>query len=160
MKPSTITVKYNGDRFGWPGPDPAELSYEDLQSIRQAHSIVGRFIEAQNPERHDTSIITKHHANIGRFLDRMWSTIPALTHTSIRTALKAEEVFNTTELLEHIMLQLNMADKLRAMQVNWKWFETLCSSVSLRRTLGVESYGDGHYYSPFSERFRGVEKHE
>ncbi|KAF7198563.1 hypothetical protein HII31_00302 [Pseudocercospora fuligena] len=160
MKPSTITVKYNGDCFGFSGPDSAEISKEDLQSVRQAHSIVGRFIEAQNPERHDTSIISEHHADVGRFLDRIWNTIPALTHTTTRTALKAEEVFNTTELLERIMLQLTTVDKLRAMQANWKSFETLCGSVSLRRALGVESYGDGHYYSPFSERFRGVEKHD
>lgn len=79
--------------------------------------------------------------------------VPIAHRPSARSAVKAQEVFNITEMLERILSYLPTTDKLAAMQVQRIWRDTVEGSVKLKRALGLAPRNDRNYYSPFSKLF-------
>lgn len=95
-----------------------------------------------------------HSAHIGRFLHQMASPIPS--HEQIRTSkstAKTIQVLSIPELLEKILGFLTTPEKLKAMRVQRTWFNTICGSIHLMRSLGLAHSLDGFYYSVFSKQF-------
>ncbi|KAK4611669.1 DNA-directed RNA polymerase II subunit RPB1 [Fulvia fulva] len=96
-----------------------------------------------------------HTATLKTHLDRLWKIIPPAKHVSEESAAKAQQVFDTPELLEDIISYLNTPGKLKVMGVQRTWRNTILGSTRLQKAIGLLPYDDGIYYSPFSKRFYG-----
>lgn len=71
---------------------------------------------------------------------------------AITPAIAAQGVFETAELLEMILLQLDAKDILTAQQVGREWHDAVNGSMRLKRRLGIEldDVVAVPYYSPFA----------
>lgn len=65
---------------------------------------------------------------------------------------RAGDVFNTPELLEHILLGLEPHHILVAQQTNKQWCDTVNMSIKLKQKLGLSADPSGHFYSAFDYR--------
>lgn len=88
-------------------------------------------------------------------LGDVWKIIQAAKHVSDVSAAKAQQVFDTPELLEEIISYLDTPGKLEVIEVQRTWHNTILGSTRLQKTLGLVAYHDGFYYSPFSNLFYG-----
>ena len=64
--------------------------------------------------------------------------IPTTAQPTASSAVKAQDVFDTPELLEEILLYLDTKEKLSAMEVQRVWRNTILGSPGLKHALGLE----------------------
>ncbi|KAK4624751.1 hypothetical protein CLAFUW4_05462 [Fulvia fulva] len=149
------------------------ISFSELQNIVKAslsmQKAVEKLLEApsdsdfgQDHVQAAFSTLNQATTKIVPLVQNLWTQVPAHNIPSNRSASKAEEVFNTTELLEQILLYLRPADLLRAQQVNTTFYDTINESLPLAEILGLAADDGSFFYSPFlqdhdgSNRFPGI----
>ncbi|EMC93579.1 hypothetical protein BAUCODRAFT_125428 [Baudoinia panamericana UAMH 10762] len=86
--------------------------------------------------------------NQRRALDGLLAHISPQARHSPESAVLMEKVFNTPELLEHILYQLSNFELMVAMQVNKVFFNAIEGSVKLQRQLGLKDDPDSLIYFP------------
>ncbi|KAF2173215.1 hypothetical protein M409DRAFT_49692 [Zasmidium cellare ATCC 36951] len=85
------------------------------------------------------------------FLGACWEMIPVTNRPSARSAVKAQKVFDTPELLENICIHLNPLDTLVAQQVGRVWRDGINSSVKIQRAIGLRPDESSYFSAPFAD---------
>lgn len=119
---------------------------ETISALRQ--SPPGTRIESPHVQS-ELSYAENSADELQDFLDACWEQIPVARRPSARSAVKAQEVFNTPELLENIIIHLGTKDVLSAQQVGRVWRDGVNGSVKILRSIGIYPQEDVHFKSPF-----------
>lgn len=129
---------------------------ETLELLQDQRDLEATLLESARYTNPDSAAGEKLRASMSRItahIKRLYQTIPAHKRPpTAESAVKAQEVFSTPELLEHIMCYFSTYDKLSSMAVQRCWRDTLNGSVKLKRLLGLEPFdkNTGFFYSPFA----------
>lgn len=79
----------------------------------------------------------------------LWELVPLTQRATTRTAIVAEKVFGTPELLEEILTYLKLDEVITAMRVKKAWCNTVKGSVKLKRWLGLATPVGGFFHCAF-----------
>ncbi|KAM3417555.1 hypothetical protein BST61_g5792 [Cercospora zeina] len=152
------------------GPSIA-VDFRTLRAlVMQNQSLQHHLAALATPTDELTKPELQRHANgavegaavVDQFVSRLWSTFPTQYRFSEKSAAKAQQVFNTPELLENILSNLPAQDLLMAQQTNTAFLDTINDSSVLKKLLGLEPDPTAAFYSPFEvneasmQRFRAT----
>ncbi|KAK3722198.1 hypothetical protein LTR37_002631 [Vermiconidia calcicola] len=99
---------------------------------------------------HSTAVeVCKDVAELRAFLNGCLNSIPITMRPTPSSAVKAQQVFDTAELLEAVMTNLHAVDVLSAVQVSRTMSKMVSASPKLQDVLQLRPSKDGHLASIF-----------
>ncbi|CAK1364097.1 hypothetical protein CB0940_03948 [Cercospora beticola] len=138
---------------------PINLAIDDVRQLQDDHAMIESSLAKLREELDGSSA----SADVLEILERMrvasarttehsqgmWELVPITQRATTRTAIVAEKVFDTPELLEEILTYLKLNEVVTAMRVKKAWCNTVKGSVKLKRWLGLTTPVGGFFHCAF-----------
>lgn len=121
---------------------PLTVSFDILKDLmRHARELTDSIQTLRQPDQ-DTRLNSDHiqaelSDELSEFLDACWELIPIAKRPSAQSAVLAQKLFDTPELLENVLIHLKIRDTLAAQQAGRVWRDSINGSVQLQRAMGL-----------------------